>query len=294
MNRPRFLVRFWAIIALMLMAPATGHAASASGEIRHLPGVAGEYFRHDSRILGRPLHIFVKLPESYDGAPDRRYPVSYILDGDTLFPMLAPAHLFLQYDENLPEAVLVGIAYGGLGKDVNMRHVDFWPVLEDGTPGGSAAFLAMLEEELLPGIAARYRIDDSQRTLFGQSRGGSFVLYAANQRPGLFHGYIASNPGREIDTHLYGWNRVPQGISSGSILVVTSGSRDRDHLRQGAEEWGGWIAGRTDLPWAAHLVRIKGGTHAASAVQAYRAGMMRAFGLTDTENTDTLTSASAR
>ncbi len=290
---PKVIARLIAAIMLMFASPCLARGEPAGGPIQYLPGIAGDYFRHDSKALGRPLHIYVKLPESYDSDLDRRYPVSYVLDGDTLYPMLAPAHLFLHYDDKLPEAVIVGIAYGSLGKDVNMRHFDFWPVLEDGSPGGSAAFLTMLENELLPAISAQYRVDDSQRTLFGQSRGGSFVLYAANQRPGLFRGYIASNPGRETDKHLYGWNSAPVSAKSGSTLVVTSGSRDRDYLRDGAEEWGGWIAGSTDLPWTAHLVRIKGGTHAASAVQAYRAGMMRVFGLIDAENSDEVGSARA-
>jgi predicted alpha/beta superfamily hydrolase len=192
--------------------------------------------------------------------------------------MLAPQHLFLHYDEALPDAIVVGIAYGGFAPGVNMRHVDFRPVLEDGSPGGSAKFLRFMEHELLPRVEGQWRADREQRVLFGQSRGGSFALYAAYQRPRLFHGFVASNPGREADTRLlYGMNgSQPKGRNEG-WLIVTSGSRDYDHLRGTALQWGREVAGKLDLPWRAELIDLEGGTHAASVPQAYRAAMLRIF-----------------
>jgi predicted alpha/beta superfamily hydrolase len=262
-------------------AKALAQPEPAEGAITFLPGVAGDYFPLESAQVGRRFHIFVKLPESYAMEPQRRYPVSYVLDGDSLYPMLAPQNLFLTYDEGVPEAIIVSIAYGSFDPSVNMRHIDFRPILEDGTVGGAANFLRMLSEELLPKIDAAYRTDTSRRTLFGQSRGGAFVLYAANEQPSLFHAFIASNPGREPDQHLYGVNRAPTNIRTSGLVLVTSGSRDRDYLRAGAEEWRRLVATRNDLPWRAELVEIAGGTHAASVTQAYRAGILRAFGIPD-------------
>ncbi|MBK6704262.1 MAG: hypothetical protein IPG56_11240 [Caulobacteraceae bacterium] len=98
-----------------------------SGETQTAPTLAalqGGYFRLDSRELNRPMHIYISLPERYAEQTDRRYPVVYITDGDSLFPMLAPTHLFLTYDEPVPPAIAVGIAYGTFGGG-NMRHVDF-------------------------------------------------------------------------------------------------------------------------------------------------------------------------
>lgn len=278
---------------MMLMAPALGGAAPAPGQaVTDSPrpavdtpevaaAIAGPYFALDSKSVGRRFHIFVKLPDSYGKEPARRYTVSYILDGDSLFPMLAPEHLFLNYDEGLPEAIIVGIAYGGFTPDINKRDIDFRPMLEDGSVGGAPKFLAMLESELLPRIDAAYRTDPERRTLFGQSRGGAFVLYAADQRPGLFHAFIASNPGREWNGHLHGFDRAPTSERSGGMLIVASGTRDRAYLREGAIEWGKRVTMRTDLPWHAELVDIPGGTHAASVTRAYRAGMLRAFGIKD-------------
>jgi predicted alpha/beta superfamily hydrolase len=268
-------------------AKALAQPEPAEGAITFLPGVAGDYFPLESTHVGRRFHIFVKLPESYAMEPERRYPVSYLLDGDSLYPMLAPQHLFLTYDEAVPEAIVVGIAYGGFDPSVNMRHIDFRATLEDGTTGGAPNFLRMISEELLPRIDAAYRTDPSRRTLFGQSRGGAFVLYAANEQPSLFQAFIASNPGREPDQRLYGVTSPRPNVRTTGVVVVTSGSRDRDYLRAGAEEWGRLVAARDDLPWRAELVEIPGGTHAASVTQAYRAGMLRAFGIPDQQSAAT-------
>jgi predicted alpha/beta superfamily hydrolase len=250
-----------------------------TGPITFLPALAGDYFPLDSRALGRRMHIFVRLPEKYAEKPGEKYPVVYLLDGDSLFPMLAPQHLFLHYDEGLPDAIVVGIAYGGFAPGVNMRHVDFRPVLEDGSPGGSARFLQFLEAELLPRVEKRWRANQDQRVLFGQSRGGSFAIYAAYERPRLFHGFVASNPGREADTRLlYGMNGTQPRNRTAGWLIVTSGSRDHDYLRQTALQWGREVAGKPGLPWRAEFIDLPGGTHAAAAPQAYRAAMLRILG----------------
>jgi predicted alpha/beta superfamily hydrolase len=49
----------------------------------------------------------------------------YVLDGDSLFPVLAAQHLFLNIDESLPEALIVGIAYGSFESALNKRGFDF-------------------------------------------------------------------------------------------------------------------------------------------------------------------------
>jgi hypothetical protein len=102
------------------------------------------------------------------------------------------------------EAIVVGIAYGSFDPSINRRGFDFSTPVENGDPerGGAAAFHDFLKSELIPQIENRYRTDPSRRVLFGQSRGGSMVLYSAFTDPDLFWGRIASNPafdpGREL------------------------------------------------------------------------------------------------
>lgn len=264
---------FGVAAALAVAAPAW-----AQVPLDHLPALKGGYFRIDSAEVGRPFHVYVRLPESYAERPHAKYPVVYVLDGDSLFPMLAPQHLFLTYDEGLPEAVIVGIAYGGFDPAVNKRHVDFTAPAPGVAPeaGGAPAFQRFLKTELLPRIEREYRADPDRRVLVGQSRGGSFVLYSAFTDPDLFWGRIASNPAMEPGRDRY-FGAPAKATREDLGLVVVSGTRDRPKLRADFLEWAKAWHGR-DAPWAVKAVSVEGGTHAANIGDAYRAGMLWLFG----------------
>ncbi|SIN65125.1 hypothetical protein SAMN02745824_1475 [Parasphingorhabdus marina DSM 22363] len=270
------------LVAFGLLAVASPTSAQQVerkvGSIAHLPALAGDYFALSSEKVGRTFHIYVRLPEGYESNPKQSYPVVYLLDGDSTFPMLAPLHLFMHYDDQMPEAIIVGIAYGGFKPGVNMRHIDFRMASDEGKPGGAPQFLSMLEGELIPRIEGRFRTDPARRIIVGQSRGGSAVLQAAWLKPGLFWGHIASNPGREPDTKLlFGMDLPPPNMQRDGYLIVTSGSRDRDYLRGTALAWRDRIASRDDFPWDTRFVDIPGGTHAADLGNAYRAAMRIMF-----------------
>lgn len=193
------------LLAFATAAPAAG-AAPATVPLDHLPALKGDYFPLQSREAGHLYHIYVRLPEGYQAEPARRYPVVYLLDGDSLFPILAATHLFLTIDDKIPEAIVVGISYGSFAKPANRRHIDFMPPAEGvaASDSGTVAFQRFLENELLPAVEQRYRADPARRVLFGQSRAGAMVLYSAFAEPDLFWARIASNPswkpGREFST----------------------------------------------------------------------------------------------
>lgn len=162
---------------------------------------------------------------------------------------------------------------------MNHRGVDFTGPSAGLDPAAARApaFQRFLKEELLPRIEREYRIDPRRRVLFGQSRGGSFVLYSAFTDPDLFWGRIASNPtftpGRE---RFFG--PAPAAGRSDLGLAVVSGSRDRPKLRADALAWFETWRGRPDAPWAVHTVTLEGGRHAADSTNAYRARMLWLFG----------------
>jgi predicted alpha/beta superfamily hydrolase len=253
---------------------------SETGPLSHLPGIAGDYFKLPSAAVGRDFHIFVSLPQSYEANSEQRYPVVYVLDGDSLFPIIAPTHLFLTIDYDLPEAVIVGIAYGSFDPSVNRRGYDFTlpaPNAEQAR-GGAPAFHAFLKDELSPLVERRYRVDSRRRVLFGQSRGGGMVLYSAFTDPDLFWGRIASNPAFDPGRELF--FSAPEEASRDDLgLVVTSGSGDIPVLREAALEWFSTWDGVDGLPWKLHAVTIEDGAHASFSPSSYRAGMLRLFNL---------------
>jgi predicted alpha/beta superfamily hydrolase len=276
-------------IALMSVALVAVSSCSESGRpertssdddnpLAHLPALRGDYFPFDSHAVGRPFHIYVRLPDTYQADESARYPVVYVLDGDSLFPILAASHLFLTIDEGLPEAIVVGIAYGSFDPSINRRGFDFTAPGDNVDPdrGGAPAFHDFLKNELAPEIENRYRADPARRVLFGQSRGGSMVLYSAFTEPDLFWGRIASNPAFDPGRELF-FSPARRAGQEESGLVVTSGSRDRPDLRKAALEWFRVWEAAEDKPWALRTVTIEDGTHAADSSNSYRAGMLWLF-----------------
>ncbi len=246
--------------------------------LNHLPAISGDYFEFKSSVVGRPFHIYVSFPEGYDDNEETRYPVVYVLDADSLFPILAANHIFLNYDEDVPRAIIVGIAYGSFDPAINMRGFDFSAPAPDATneQGGAPMFLSFLKSELIPNVEERYRTDSSRRILFGQSRGGYMVLYSAFSDPDLFWGRIASNasfdPGRELF-----FSPAAPATQKDLGLVVTSGSRDSPPLREAALTWFKAWGGRDDAPWTIKTATIEGGTHAANSPDSYRLAMIWLF-----------------
>ena len=103
------LVAVILVMAGCASTPASPPARAIGSDIvplNHLPSLKGDYLKLESNQVGRAYHVYVRLPEGYDPSSVKRYPVVYLLDGDSLFPMLAPQHLFLTYDEKLPEEFL--------------------------------------------------------------------------------------------------------------------------------------------------------------------------------------------
>lgn len=273
------------VAAALLAAPygCRGQPTDATPDeptpLDFLPALAGGYFKLESRAVGRPFHVFVSLPQSYRENTGTRYPVVYVLDGDSLFPIIAPTHLFLTVDEGAPEAIVVGVAYGSFDPSVNKRGYDFTPPATDEDPerGGAAAFHAFLTDELIPLVEERYRADSAKRILFGQSRGGGMVLYSAFTHPDAFWGRIASNPTFDPGRSLF-FSRPSGATREDLALVVTSGSNDQPLLREAALEWFSAWDGAADLPWKLSAVTIEGGTHAAFSPSSYRTGVLRLFG----------------
>ncbi|MGY0651002.1 alpha/beta hydrolase [Luteimonas sp. A537] len=280
-----------AMVAVLLTACVGGCATTpASAHVRaeadpagraaldHLPALAGGYFPLVAETTGRTHHVHVRLPEGYDADPARSWPVVYLLDGDSLFPLLAPTHLFLGYDEGLPEAIIVGLAYGGFDPSVNTRHFDFTAAGADTAPdqGGAEAHHRFLREQLLPEVERRYRADPARRVLVGQSRAGYFVLWSAIRDPDLFWGRIASNPSfAPAREQLFD---APATHRRDDLrLVVASGARDTAERVRNATEWSATWQQRPDAPWEVELVVLAEGTHAASIGDAYRRAMLWLF-----------------
>lgn len=235
--------------------------------LNFLPALKGDYFPLRSET-GTTYHVYIRYPEDYASEPTRRYPVIYLLDGDSAFPLLAPEHLFIHYDDKVPDAIIVGIAYGSFD---NPRHFDFSPPSGKANEGGAPAFERFLRNRLIPAVERRVRADSQRRVLVGQSRGGGFVFYSAFADPDLFWARIASSPtltpGREI------YFRTPAPARRTDLeFVVADGTKDDPELRPDTVAWESEWAHRAG-PWRLKIITIEGGTHAANLPDIYRRAM---------------------
>lgn len=149
-----------------------------------------------SDTLGEQRQYLVHLPESYNHAPKRRYPVIYVLDGSSQDVHTAASAALMARIGVTPEVIVVGIPnISGKGRQRDYTPPGMQQDLDDkDSPEGRAdEFLAFVRDELVPEIDRSYRTS-STRILAGNSRGGLFVVYALTEDPPLFDAYFANSP----------------------------------------------------------------------------------------------------
>lgn len=152
-----------------------------------------------SQINGRTYRVFVSAPHNADS--DMAYPVLYVLDGNLHFATAANMVEALSPGGQLLPAIVVGIGYPTDDRSLidSRRRFELtmsaFPQAEDPALfGGGDTFLRVLEEEVKPFVAARYKIDAERQTLYGQSLGGLMVLRQLFRNPDAYATYIAASP----------------------------------------------------------------------------------------------------
>ena len=139
--------------------------------------------------------IKIGLPESYARSDTIRYPVIYLTDADLVFGIATDMADLLRIGHFMPKVIIVGIAYGAkLGQKGNMRDRDFSPFPDENGIIGASRFLKFITDELFPFIEKEYKVDKTDKTLYGVSSGGWFALYVLFSSPELFQRYIIASP----------------------------------------------------------------------------------------------------
>jgi predicted alpha/beta superfamily hydrolase len=187
-----FITGFLISLALSACQPQTPTASFPRvsipcSEIRQLKSTA----------TGRDYDLYIRLPNDYKEYPKVKYPVLYLLDAQWDFKMLDSIYGGLEYDDFVPEMIIVGITYTGEDADYNaLRAMDLSPIPDSSIEGTGDAprFFAFLKDQLMPFIESNYQTDPSRRILMGSSFGGLFTLYAMFTEPALFSGYVVSSP----------------------------------------------------------------------------------------------------
>jgi predicted alpha/beta superfamily hydrolase len=165
-----------------------------------------------SQVFGNTRLLRALLPPGYDEATDRRYPVLYLLDGQTLFDAADSytTHAWevddvmarLLAEGALEPLIVVGIDNPGLTQRPNELLPWFDEYLSPPLPDPQGKrFPQFLVTEVMPRVESRYRVlEGAEHTgLGGVSYGGLASLYAVIHRPGVFGRLLIESPGLYVN-----------------------------------------------------------------------------------------------
>jgi predicted alpha/beta superfamily hydrolase len=144
-----------------------------------------------SKILNEKRIFYIHVPE---GDKNQRYPVLYILDGETHFQ--SAVAIVEQISGIVPEMVIVGITNTNRERDLTPTHVGPDRIINAGDAaksGGGENFMSFIQNELIPYVDAHYPTT-TYRVFSGHSLGGLTVVNAFFNHTSLFNAYIAIDP----------------------------------------------------------------------------------------------------
>ena len=167
--------RYLLMMTVLLLFPSIGRGTE-KGEA--ITVELGKKFQLASTVLGEQRDVLIRVPDGYRKTTDR-YPVIYVLDGNSHFRHVANAVKILQRNGRMPDAIVVAIPNNGnRNRDLSFQK---------------DRFKRFINDELVPMIDRTYRTS-GHKTLFGHSMAGSFTLYMLATEPASFHDFIAASP----------------------------------------------------------------------------------------------------
>lgn len=220
-----------------------------------------------SRFVAR-REVQVWLPPGYERAPGRRYPVLYMLDGETTFDSQFLGEE-LGVDETAQRLVKAGTIEPLIVVAVTSsesREEQLTPVsqLVDGhaVGGGAARYADYLMKELKPLIDRRYRTRAGREdtAIGGLSLGGLMAMWLLLEHPGTYGAGLVISPsawwGDEAIVKQAAMRAEP-GVSAPRIWLDV-GTKEPDDMTQGTRHLRdaliarGWAPTYLEVPGAGH------------------------------------------
>jgi predicted alpha/beta superfamily hydrolase len=147
--------------------------------------------KYFSEKLGEERILIVKLPESYEKNPDRKYPTMVLMDGDVLVEPFWGAIRFSTAIDEIPEVILVGILQN---TTADQRMLDTYVNEKSAIPDEKGAgFFDFIHLELMPYLEGKYRISPF-KILAGHDITATFVNFSLYKNPHVFDALITLSP----------------------------------------------------------------------------------------------------
>ncbi len=182
------------VCSLLLAASVAVAAGSAEQDVVS-PVVleATQVFSIYSKANQQNYRIQVRLPGSYTTRVEKNYPLIIKVDGQWDFPLASSVYNGIYFDGQMPEAIVIGVDWGDVTGNVHaIRARDLLPapIAQFENSGHAKKFIAVLADEIIPGLKQRLRLN-GEAFLLGGSWGATFTTFALLERPDVFNGAIA-------------------------------------------------------------------------------------------------------
>lgn len=236
----------------------------------------------DAEVIDLPVaqngvayRLFVRKPISEPRGGEKPI-VVYVLDALWDFPAVVAAHSNSEFLGHYPPIYYVGVGY----QDENQRMRREEHRTRDYTPtawapadpskhflkpvdwegsGGAAAFLDVLEHEVMPFVRRRYDVSADTAVLVGKSMGGLLATTALLTRPGLFSHYLIISPA-------LWWDDYFTAFDARAVMRLEREGRARP-LAAPTKVWIGMGSGEArlgmlaDVQVLARALRLRGDRH---------------------------------
>jgi predicted alpha/beta superfamily hydrolase len=157
---------------------------------------------------GTQYELYIALIDGDEPDGDVEYPVLYLPDASIAFAAVVQMYRLMYREDELPSMILVGIdrPVGSQDEQRAKRALDLTPTRStqfeqfateryerEVLTGGADAFLAVLTEEVIPWVEARYPTS-GERGLAGYSLSGLFATHVLLSSPTSFTHYLIGSP----------------------------------------------------------------------------------------------------
>ncbi|MES2825689.1 MAG: alpha/beta hydrolase-fold protein [Pseudomonadota bacterium] len=156
-----------------------------------------------SNANNKDYDLLIQLPNSYKES-SISYPLIIVNDARFSFPITSGA-MQLMGDRVVREAIVVGISYAK-GEDMGVsRTRDYTPTYSPkessahsdearAASGHAKEYSQFIEQQVIPELKRKYRIDNMNKIFVGHSFGGLLGSYILVTKPDLFNHYIIGSP----------------------------------------------------------------------------------------------------
>ncbi|MDM1379199.1 alpha/beta hydrolase [Myroides marinus] len=203
----------------------------------------GKSYTIKSRVLNEDRSIQIYLPTGYTDTkyPNQKYPVIYLLDGESNFNYLtAYVDKLSRYPyPSIPEMIIVGVVNTNRTRDLTPTVVTKDNMSKDqaakikGENGGNDNFFKYLKDEVFTYVDTNYRTLD-YKILIGHSFGGITALNNMLNYTDMFNAYIVHDPSIWWDNKVMlreYTSRIKQDFKHRKLFLTQVGeSENKGHL----------------------------------------------------------------